>query len=126
MTEDPGAIGIVWFTEPPGLWDRTPELPGTMTELLTPFLGPRISLNPQNPACAVTVPVFSMISSHELFLTLHETDVNWTGDGAAGQPGQPEIGLETKPITATALTDRTARTATAIAKFLFRCRGLAG
>jgi hypothetical protein len=119
MTEDPGVIDIVWFTEPPGLSDSTPELPGTITELLTPFLGPRISLNPQNPACAVTVPVFSMTSSHESFRTLQETDLNWTGDGAAGQPGQPDT-PKTKPATATAPTERISKAATIIAMFLLR------
>ena len=92
-----------------------------MTELLTPFLGPKISLNTQNPASAVTVPVFSITSSHELFRTLQETEVNWTGDGGAGQPGQPDT-LKTKPATATALTHRAKSTPTTIAKFLFRCR----
>jgi len=69
--------------------------------------------------------VFSITSSHELFLTLHETDVNWTGDGAAGQPGQPDT-PKAKPVTAMMLAERTARTATTITKFLFRCRDLAG
>jgi len=116
---------MTWFAEPPGLSDRTPEPPGTITELLTPFLGPKIASNPHHPALAVTVPVFSITSSHELFRTLQETDVNWTGDGGAGQPGQPDK-LKTKPATARALTDRTTIAAATIARFLFRWRDLAG
>jgi hypothetical protein len=88
---EPGAIGMTWFVVPPGLSEKTPGPPWTITELLLPFLGPKIMLNTHHPARAVTVPVFTITSSHELLRTLQETDVNWTGEGGAG-PKLPDGG----------------------------------
>jgi len=62
-----------------------------MIELLTPFLGPKIESNWHPPALGVAVPVFTITSSHELFLTLQETEVIWTGEGGAG-PKFAEVG----------------------------------